>query len=200
MANTVTNVSAGKPNATGSIYRAPLGTTLPTDASTALNEAFVCLGYASDDGVKNEHSTEDTIKAWGGDVVYTTKEDKFTFTLIESINADVLKAAHGSDNVTGAISTGITVAVNDKNEAPTSWVIEMLLNHDTLKRIVIPKGIVTEVGEIEYKDEDVIGYELTVVAGEDGSGNTHYEYIKTATAAAASTGSDTQTGQSGGGG
>ena len=185
MANTVTNVSAGKPNAAGSIYRAPLGTTLPTTANAELATAFVCLGYANEDGLKNEHSTEDTIKAWGGDVVYTTKEDKFTFTLIESISADVLKAVHGTNNVTGALSTGIAVAVNDKNDAPTSWVFEMLLNHDTLKRIVIPKGTVTEVGEVEYKDDDVIGYEITLIAGEDADGNTHYEYLKTATAASA---------------
>ena len=37
------HVSAAKPKTGGAIYRAPLGTTLPTDASTALNAAFKCL-------------------------------------------------------------------------------------------------------------------------------------------------------------
>ena len=74
----------------------------------------------------------------------------------------------------------MTVTVNDGNEEPSAWVIEMLLNSNTLKRIVIPSGKVSEVGEITYKDDEAVGYEITVAAGRDESGNTHYEYLKTA--------------------
>lgn len=181
MANTVTNVSAGKPNASGSIYWGALGEglTIPTDASTALDTDFVCLGYASDDGLKNEISTEDTIKAWGGDVVLTTKEDKFTVKLIEVINLDVLKAVFGADNVSGTLAAGATLSVNDASQVPACWVFEMLLSKTTAKRIVIPKGVVEEIAEIEYVDDEVVGYEITIACGEDASGNTHYEYLKT---------------------
>lgn len=182
MANTVGNVTAGKPKASGSIYRAPLSSTLtlPTDADTALASAFVCLGYVSDDGLTNEHKTDETVKAWGGDTVLLTKTDEFSFTLIESLNPDVLKAVHGDSNVSGTLANGLTVNVNDGNEEPSAWVIEMLLNADTLKRIVIPKGKVSEVGEVVYKDDDAVGYELTISAGRDDAGNTHYEYLQTA--------------------
>ena len=183
MANTVGNVTAGKPKASGSIYRAPLSSTLtlPPDADTALAAAFVCLGYVSDDGLKNEHKTDETVKAWGGDTVLLTKTDEFSFTLIESLSADVLAALYGDDNVSGtALSTGISVSVNDSSPTQDVWVIEMLLNADTLKRIVIPKGMVSEVGEITYKDDEAVGYEITLIAGADESGNTHYEYLKTA--------------------
>jgi hypothetical protein len=66
MANTATNVTVGKPNVSGAVYRAPIGTTLPTDATTALDPAFVSLGYVSEDGLSNnnELSVEAT-KAWG---------------------------------------------------------------------------------------------------------------------------------------
>ena len=180
MANTVANVSAGKPRATGGIWRAPAGSTLPTDASTALDAAFVCLGYANDDGVTNEFSTEDEVKAWGGDIVLSTKTDEFTFTLIESINPDVLGAVYGGSNVTGTVATGVTVNVNDAMQESAIWVIELLLAKTTYKRIVIPKGMVKEVGEIAYKDDEPIGYEITLSCGVDASGNTHYEYIATA--------------------
>ena len=57
MANTALNVSTGKPRVTGGVYRAPVGTTLPEDATTALGNSFVSLGYISTDGVtqSSEH-------------------------------------------------------------------------------------------------------------------------------------------------
>lgn len=177
MAADKTLVTVGKPKIGGGIYCAPAGTALPTDAATALAEAFVCLGYASEDGVTNARENDEEIKAWGGDLVLRTMTDTFTFTLIEAMNPDVLKMAYGADNVSGTLAAGITIAANDAMQEECVLVFDMIFQGGVMKRIVVPKAQVTEVGEIAYTDGDAVGYETTVQANVDGSGNTHYEYI-----------------------
>ena len=50
MANEVKNVTTAKPKVSGAVFYAPLGTTLPTDATTPLDTKFKNLGYVSEDG------------------------------------------------------------------------------------------------------------------------------------------------------
>ena len=185
MANTVANVTTGKPSVGGAIWRAPLGTTLPTTANETLNVAFKCLGYVSEDGFVNTNSPEsEEIKAWGGDTVLnpvTSKPDTFQFTLIEATNVDVLKSTYGDDNVSGNLNDGIVIRANSKEIGESVYVCDMIMKGGILKRIVAPYAKLTELGDITYKDDEAVGYAhtITAMAGGfgDGDNDTHKEYI-----------------------
>lgn len=184
MANTAANVTVGKPKVGGAIYVAPLGSTLPTDSSTALDAAFKCLGYVSEDGVTNSNSPEsDNVKAWGGDtvlVLQTDRPDSFSLTLLEGLNEDVLKTIYGSSNVIVDAQGNITVKATADEMIGHAWVFEMIMKGNRAKRTVIPNGTVSELGDIVYKDDEAVGYNVTIQDVPDASGVYHYEYIAAA--------------------
>lgn len=179
----VKNVSVGKPMIGGAVHYAPAGTTLPTSVFSTLPDSYVDVGYISEDGIVNSVSRDtEEIKAWGGDTVaqpQTGKTDTFQMTFIEAKNANVLKAVHGSDNVTGSLETEIVVRENAKELDYGVWIIDMILSNNTLKRMVLPYARITEIGDVTYQDNSVIGYESTMTAfpHAEWDGDTHREYI-----------------------
>lgn len=191
MATTATNVTVGKPKVGGAVHWAPIGTTLPTDATTAIasvSNAYVDLGYVSEDGLTNNNSPEsDTVKAWGGDTVLnlqTDRPDTFALTLIEAMNEDVLKTIYGASNIVVDGGGNITVKATAQDMPSGVWVFDMILKGGRAKRIVVPNGTISELGEIAYKDSEAVGYNVTITDVPDTNGVYHYEYI-TATAPSA---------------
>ena len=178
--NNVSNVTTGKPKIGGSVCAAPVGTPLPTSPTDVLSSAFKALGYVSEDGVVNNNSPESNkVKAWGGDtvlVIQTDRPDTFKLTLIEVLNKAVLDIIYGKDNVTETDGALALKATSDPMQA-WSFVIDMVMTGNRAKRIVIPNGTVSELGEIAYKDNDPVGYEITITDVPDAAGAYHYEYI-----------------------
>lgn len=181
MANS-SNVSAAKPRVEGAIWVAPTGTELPNDANTKLNVAFKELGFVSEDGMINADNLDsEDIKEWGGQTVLkisTEKTDDFTFKLIESLNVEVLKFVYGDKNVTGTVETGIKVKSTADFREPRAVVVDMIMNGGYLKRLVIPKGQVSNLSDIEYVNNDSIGYEVTVSALSYTEGKEQYNHIE----------------------
>jgi hypothetical protein len=184
MTTTVANVLQGKPVVTGGVLRGASGATLPTTA-VAATTGFTALGFVGDDGLSESvDRTTDKIKAWGGSIVKVVQSEfsvSYTFTLYETLNANVLKAVYGDDNVTttaAGVSTGTlqSVQVNKDQLDRNPWIFDMK-DGDALIRVVVPDGQITQVGEITYNDGGVIGYPVTLEAFEDTSGNNAYKYI-----------------------
>lgn len=186
MANKATNVTTGKPNIAGAVWTAPIGTTVPTDATSALSSSYVCLGYVSEDGLSNNNELSvNAIKAWGGNIVYrslTEMNDEFGLSLIETENVDVLKTVYGENNVTVDSDGNITINVVGEDPEERVWVFELALRGDKAKRIVVPDGAITSRDEITYNDSDAVAYGITVSAYPDSSSSTHKEYIEGETA------------------
>lgn len=176
------NVTAAKPRSSGVVYRAPLGTTVPTDASTNLDQAYKQLGHLSEDGFTNNNAaTSEDIKDMGGVTVLTVqteKKDTFKFKLIDALSEDVQKAVYGDGNVSGTLEEGRVIHVNADEAEEAVWVFDTIMRGGVLQRIVIPDGKISELGETAYKRNEAVGYDVTVTALPDASGNTHdmYQY------------------------
>jgi hypothetical protein len=86
----------------GSIYIAPVGTTLPSTEVDTLNAAFVDIGYVSEEGVSLNFGQEKTgIKAWqsrGFDIrrLLEARNASFSFTIMQW-NLATLEFGLGAD-------------------------------------------------------------------------------------------------------
>ena len=179
MPNTASNVSVGKPKTDGAVFWGAAGTTLPTDAKTALASAFISLGYASEDGVTISESRDSkTVKAWGGDTVLkpqTGYDVSAKIKLLETLNSSVAKVVYGAANVTVSES-GFTIKHTSQQAESGVLVIDMALTGGKVKRLVCPNAQMVDQGDTSYTDGDAIGYDCTFECLPDASGVAIYDY------------------------
>lgn len=171
-------VTVGSAKATGAIWVAPKGTTLPTSATAALSSAFALLGFTSDAGVQiAESSSNEVIRAWEGRTEVVNIRTEFTesisFTPIQC-NGDVAKLIWGEGNVT--VSAGNIVAKHHgKILDPVVIVIETAPREGIVRRYVGTAQLI-ERGEQTLDGTQVDGRQLTFNMLPDSSGYTMYEY------------------------
>lgn len=183
--NTNKNVDIGTPKVGGYSFIAPLAAALPTDATTALADEYVNLGYISQEGVKHapDRSTTDH-KEWGSLVVETTQDEykeTVTATYIESLRGDLLKAIYGPENVTIVEpSSGqaglVTINSNGAVLENGRWVWQMKSRRSE-RRMIAGNARPTAIGEVTFASSSLITYQLTITAYPDENGNLTQSFV-----------------------
>ena len=182
----ISAILTGSPlTATGGILSAPLATTRPMDAVTALPAGFVKKGYVGEDGVtKTVDKTDEKIKAWGGSTVKIVRQEhsvSYSWTFLESGNAEVLKALVGEENViitpaTAEHGNQIEVRETGQMVPRESWVMEMK-DGDTAIREYTPDGQLAYSGDVQFVHSNVISYTVTLEAFPDSNGVKSYTWM-----------------------
>lgn len=174
----VNEVGVGAALATGAIWVAAKGTTLPSDATTDLGADWSLLGFTSDAGVSiSETSSNNAIYAWEGRTEVFNARTEYTeqvsFTPIQT-NADVLKLLWGDDAVTVS-GDNITVKHHGKTLEPVCITIETVPRTGIVKRYCGTFQL-TERGAQTLDGTQVDGRQVTFNAVPDSDGFTMYEY------------------------
>lgn len=160
MTEEASNVRVG---VTGAVWKAPLGTPLPTDTEVALDAAFEELGGLSPDGIGSTMPTSSNkIRFWQNGA--TAREVQTEFDLVYTLvcretNPVVLEAYFGN------YDSGV-VEINAVQPDKCIYVID-IIDGDDLIREVLPYAQVTERGERKIVGSEAIDYPLTITAYPD---------------------------------
>lgn len=167
------NITIGRPKVGGAIYFAPLGSELPTDASTSLSEAYVNLGYVTEDGVTISTAEEtDMIKAWGPENVMVSQTDfgeTVTYNLLETIRPAVLQYMRGAENVVIGEDGSIKSATTGDQLPRGIIVVDTIQNNGSANpryhRIVYGDCQITDrSGDQTYNNSDPVTFPVTITA------------------------------------
>lgn len=167
---TAANVVVGAP---GIAYFAPSGTTLPTTADEALDDAFEDLGLVSEDGLVESHDqTTSPIKDWSGQTVredLTEQTDRYAVTFLET-NPGVLETYYGPQDDPDTV-----VHVKKQKGRRGCWVFDILDGDNTIRKVV-PDGQVLTVENITHKVGEAVAYGVNVTCYPDDDGETIHIY------------------------
>lgn len=148
----------------GGVWVAPIGTALPDNPTEALDPAFVNLGYLNEDGVSlNPSQDREDFVAWQSIVpvrrVLTGAQFQLSFTLIQTSRDTLMLAFPGSEITTDTGVHKLSIPANpgsDERIFIFDW-----KDGDINNRIIVERGEVTDIGEIQIHRGDPVAYELT---------------------------------------
>ncbi len=164
----MTGLNSGEVRVAGSgaIWKAPLGTALPADSTTAWGTGFVNLGYATDGFTVSQALKTQGITPWQTleqvRLIATELIRSIAFEAIQS-NKDTVALAWGGATITpgtlGAYSMDI----------PTEQLTGFILGIDwndgiTNQRLIVQNAALMSLPAIKFVRTDAVKYPLDVVA------------------------------------
>ncbi len=152
---------------TGHVYCAPLGSTLPTDATTALDVAFIDLGYAADGFKMTQNLKTTDITAWQTlepvRVINQSLTREFEFTLLQS-NKNTIPLAWGGATIVAGLAGAYSLTLPEASATIAYTYVVDWTDGVTTERIVIPNGIFGTLPTITSGRLDAIKYDLMIRA------------------------------------
>lgn len=153
---------------TGTLYVAPVGTTLPTTTASALAAGFVDLGYISEDGPSLTPSMDvSTITPWQSFYpvkrIVTSRGMEWSFSLMQR-NAATFPLAMGGGIITSLGAGDFKYSPPDPSVIDErSFVLEVREN-DIIDRYVLERGMVTDLGDVSFKRDEATMFDVTISA------------------------------------
>lgn len=186
MANSsVAEMQVSQGAVTGAIFWAPLaGTTIPTDATTALHANFQNLGYVGSDGITPARDVStDNVTDMNGATLRTVQTDfskSYSAQLLQTRNQYLNESIFGSANVTvtaADATRGKRITVLDKGRVADQGVL-VIETYDGVarQRRVEPVAQVTAVDEGALVGNAVQQFGVTWSCYPDSSGVYEYRY------------------------
>lgn len=155
------------------VYKAPVGTTGPTNTWTAWPAAWNLVGLLDGDEGFTEARDEETAEhyAWGGILVKSTRsKHKRTIRFVALEDNNVVFELLNPGSTKGALVAGVTT---DIIRVPVSqeWAFGFeTRDGNKIRRRVVDRGEVTEVAEIVDNESELTVYDMTTTLYPDSSG------------------------------
>jgi hypothetical protein len=167
--------------ANGAGWTAPLGTASPGDPAVQPVGAWLPLGAISDDGlVQGFNEDSQSFTPWGYTApirtTITSSLRTFGVTVWETGRVIVQSLQYRVDATALAPVSGLTTFSETASPEPDRrafWFV--VLDGDNFQRgFYVPEGEITERSDVSHKQDQVAGFEWTITAYPDASGNTVY--------------------------
>lgn len=148
----------------GELFAAPVGTTVPTDRETALDAAFVSVGWITDDGLTFSPNLDspDAIKGWPRSETLLkpapSLEPEFQFSM----------AQHDGDALDWITQPDRGMALVLEYKATKAGAVH---------RLVLPKVKLSDAGEIPFNTDDLINIEITVTCERDDTAGYTFAFM-----------------------